>query len=211
MPAPIFKIGLNMAGAISAGAYTAGVMDFLIDALDAWYAKRQQQHDVHGDTLGAWEIPAHGVSIPVLSGASAGGMTAAITTAALYQPFQPVRTQGGAAANKLFQSWVADIDFSDLLSDSDLRNAKKPFVVSSILNSSKLDQIANSAVSLPLAIQRREYVADPLKVILTLTNVRGIPYTLEKNPQESETETRAFYYADQRDFLVSPTGVAEGI
>ena len=25
-----------MAGAISAGAYTAGVMDFLIQALDAW-------------------------------------------------------------------------------------------------------------------------------------------------------------------------------
>ena len=31
-----FEIGLVMAGAISAGAYTAGVVDFLIQALDEW-------------------------------------------------------------------------------------------------------------------------------------------------------------------------------
>ena len=32
-----FEIGLVMAGAVSAGAYTAGVVDFLIRALDQWY------------------------------------------------------------------------------------------------------------------------------------------------------------------------------
>ena len=31
-----FEIGLAMAGAISAGAYSGGVLDFLIEALDAW-------------------------------------------------------------------------------------------------------------------------------------------------------------------------------
>ena len=31
-----FEIGLVMAGAISAGAYTAGVIDFLIQALDEY-------------------------------------------------------------------------------------------------------------------------------------------------------------------------------
>jgi len=31
-----FQIGLTMSGAISAGAYTAGVIDFLAEALDAW-------------------------------------------------------------------------------------------------------------------------------------------------------------------------------
>jgi hypothetical protein len=33
-----FEIGLVMAGAVSAGAYTAGVVDFLIQALDQWHA-----------------------------------------------------------------------------------------------------------------------------------------------------------------------------
>lgn len=31
-----FEIAIMMAGAVSAGAYTAGVMDFLVEALDAW-------------------------------------------------------------------------------------------------------------------------------------------------------------------------------
>ena len=32
-----FEIGLVMAGAVSAGAYAAGVVDFLIQALDQWH------------------------------------------------------------------------------------------------------------------------------------------------------------------------------
>ena len=31
-----------MAGAISAGAYTAGVLDFLMEAMDEWYAAKAQ-------------------------------------------------------------------------------------------------------------------------------------------------------------------------
>jgi len=31
-----FEVGIVMAGAISAGAYTAGVMDFVIEALNAY-------------------------------------------------------------------------------------------------------------------------------------------------------------------------------
>jgi hypothetical protein len=58
-----FKIGINMAGAISAGAYTAGVLDFLIEALDQWEAAKQR-----GDM-----VPRHEVSLDVFSGASAGG------------------------------------------------------------------------------------------------------------------------------------------
>ncbi len=46
---PVFYIGLNMAGAVSAGAYTADVMDFLIDSLDTWYAERERQRERFGD------------------------------------------------------------------------------------------------------------------------------------------------------------------
>jgi hypothetical protein len=31
-----FHLGLTMAGAVSAGCYTAGVMDYLFEALDLW-------------------------------------------------------------------------------------------------------------------------------------------------------------------------------
>jgi hypothetical protein len=37
---PGFQIGLAMAGAVSAGAYSAGVFDFLIEALNDWQRPR---------------------------------------------------------------------------------------------------------------------------------------------------------------------------
>ena len=70
-----FQIGLTMSGAISAGAYTAGVLDFLIEALDAWEDAR---NGPDADT-----VPGHRVGIKVMSGASAGAITAAICAIAL--------------------------------------------------------------------------------------------------------------------------------
>src|SRR4051812_10764820 len=67
-----FQIGLVMAGAVSAGAYTAGVVDFLIQALDQWHEGKR------GDDP---RCPRHNVSLKVMAGASAGGMSAAIAAA----------------------------------------------------------------------------------------------------------------------------------
>ena len=35
-----FHLGINVAGAVSAGAYTAGVLDFLTEALEQWYVAK---------------------------------------------------------------------------------------------------------------------------------------------------------------------------
>ena len=35
-----FRIGICMAGAVSAGAFTAGVMDYLMEALGDWEEKK---------------------------------------------------------------------------------------------------------------------------------------------------------------------------
>jgi predicted acylesterase/phospholipase RssA len=75
-----FKIGINMAGAVSAGAYTAGVLDFLTEALDEWYKAKAR-----GEA-----VPAHDVSIEVFTGASAGGMCAAISALMLQQEFEHI-------------------------------------------------------------------------------------------------------------------------
>jgi hypothetical protein len=52
-----FRIAINMAGATSAGAYTAGVLDFLTEALDAWYLAKSAGK----------EVPGHDVSIEAFS------------------------------------------------------------------------------------------------------------------------------------------------
>src|SRR5262245_1960975 len=112
-PAPDvpFEIGLVMAGAISAGAYTAGVIDFLIQALDEWEkAKEQARKDIaEGKPT---DCPMHEVRIKVLAGASAGGMTAGLAAGLLGMKFESVTALPPAGQalrptnNNLYRSWV---------------------------------------------------------------------------------------------------------
>ena len=100
---PTFELGLVMAGAISGGAYAAGVLDFLIQALDAWEAAK---------VPGA-EVPRHRVLIPVMSGASAGAMAAAIATVSFGSETRPVTDVAAPPApelNRLYDAWVRRID-----------------------------------------------------------------------------------------------------
>jgi hypothetical protein len=76
-----FQIALAMSGAISAGAYTAGVFDFLIQALDEWENAKTGKNLEKGDHPDA--IPNHFVGVKAMSGASAGAATAAIGAVAL--------------------------------------------------------------------------------------------------------------------------------
>jgi predicted acylesterase/phospholipase RssA len=80
---PCFEIGITMAGAVSAGAYTAGAVDFLIEALDAWYAAKEDDEDA----------PQHDISLNVLTGASAGSIVAAIMAVCLNYRFPHCRAE----------------------------------------------------------------------------------------------------------------------
>lgn len=190
-----FEIGLVMAGAISAGAYTAGVMDFLLQALDAWYGARAAGEDV----------PPHEVRIKVMTGASAGGMTAAISVGALATRFPPVTDPAAAdsAVNKLFDSWVNRIDIAALLGAQDLADPKAP--VRSVLDSTILRTIADQALGVAPAAERRAYLDDVLHVIATVSNLRGVPYSI---PLEGEIKggQDLFLHADYFHFAVSDHG-----
>jgi hypothetical protein len=185
-----FKIGINMAGAVSAGAYTAGVLDFLIQALDEWHAAKAR-----GEA-----VPRHEVSIEVLSGASAGGMCAAIGGLAFHQQFPPVEQMNPTpepSANKLYSSWVQKVDIAPLLQTADLQNGGP---VLSILDSTVLSEIAGNALT-PAAPQSRKYVSSTLTLFLTLTNLRGIVYDID--PANGGTfEEQIAYYADQLRFEI---------
>src|SRR5947209_2923378 len=187
-----FKIGINMAGAISAGAYTAGVLDFLIEALDEWYAAKARGDDV----------PMHDVSIEVMSGASAGGMCAAIGSVALQEDFPHITIvvpMADVTANKLYSSWVEKIDISSLLQTEDLKSKAAPV---SILDSTVLPQIAAFALT-PGPRRSRKYVSSTLTLFLTLTNLRGTVYDLEP-ANDGSFEEQIAYFADQLQFQVVP-------
>jgi hypothetical protein len=164
-----FEIGLTMAGAVSAGAYTAGVVDFLLEALEAWY---QQRTDAPGT------VPSHGVNLRVMSGASAGAMTAAIVAANALARFPAVRpgsesTHG--SLNPLFTAWVERIDVSELLKQQDLAGGARPV---SLLDTTIIDQIGDQVLS-PKPGQPRAYFAQHLRVMATLTNIPGVPYAYQ--------------------------------
>ena len=145
-----FEIGLVMAGAVSAGAYTAGVIDFLIQALDEWEkAKDQARKDLAEGK--ATDCPMHEVRIKVMAGASAGGMTAALAAGLVGMKFQSVTSlpptghRFEPTNNNLYRSWVNMIDIDPLLDVGDLADpAARPH---SLLDSTILTQDADQALA----------------------------------------------------------------
>ena len=185
-----FHLGINMAGAVSAGAYTAGVLDFLMEALEQWYAAKGSANPV---------VPMHDISIDVFSGASAGGMCAAIASVMVQGDFEHIANPENASVtgtnNRFYESWVNKIDIEPLLQERDLAN-NKPVV--SLLDSTIIDEIADYAI-MPNPPKPRSYISDSLTLFLTLTNVRGTPYSLNGDAGGSAEEDTA-YYGDKLQF-----------
>ncbi|HJU40799.1 MAG TPA: patatin-like phospholipase family protein [Tahibacter sp.] len=196
MPNPTFEIGLVGAGAISAGAYTAGVVDFLVQALDAWYAAKDR-----GDA----GVPTHDVKLRVFSGASAGGIAAALATSYLGTDQPPVTTlaQGNAndGKNRLFDSWVDAIDISRLLQTDDLQQQNGDVV--SLLDGSVLQTIADRNLVAPPRTAPRRYVDENFHVFLTLTNLRGVPYSFTVSSGGTTTQYTMLLHGDYDRFVVS--------
>ena len=166
-----FEIGLVMAGAVSAGAYTAGVVDYIIEVLDTWHQARKPGTDV----------PIHDLKIRVLTGASAGGMTAAISIAELLnRPIMPDGMVPPDYKSLLYRTWVEDIDITQLLDTTDLTQHDD---IKSLLDSTAIEKIAENVIdekSLTEKVMQRwstiPFVDPELRVYLTLSNLRGLPY-----------------------------------
>jgi len=189
-PAPalepnVFDIGLVMGGTVSAGTYTAGVLDFLFEALDQWEAaKAGELEGVDKD-----EIPDHRVRLRVISGTSGGGINALLAARALHYRFPPAAKDSAIvraihdSPNPFFEVWVNDADITKMLDNSDLNGSA---AVSSILNGAALQKIASDALDFPSGRQLRsglvrpcggrKWTYDPLSIAVTHTNLSGVPY-----------------------------------
>lgn len=196
-----FEIGLVGAGAISAGAYTAGVIDFLVQALDCWYAAKGTNP----------LAPPHEVKLSVFSGASAGGITAALGAAYLASEQPPVTSEADAQArpgrNKLFDSWVERIDIASLLESRDLAHPQSPVI--SLLDASVLGEIADSGLNVTPRAQRRPYVAERFELALTVTNLRGVPYAFQLTGEHPASYDMSLH-ADYVRFSIGDTNGGNG-
>jgi len=172
-PENTFVIGLAMAGAVSAGAYTAGVLDTLFRAL-AEHERRFQAHEV-----------GHRVVLKAMSGASAGSICAALGAAGLVQGVTPHDPEDPARPGLplLHDLWVERLRLGGgasggLLGTDDLE-AGEARPVASILDASHLDAEARALVADVLRGTDGAgpgFVAGDLDIFLTTTNLMGVTY-----------------------------------
>lgn len=190
---PAFRIGLALAGAISAGAYTAGVLDFLFQALSEWENHRGQPG-----------VPDHRVVLEVIAGASAGAIAGALGTVALARGIRPGEFSPDQIADRYpdtyathqkfmcvlppsYRTWVelprmVEADGAGgLLGNSDLQSVagEAPPVVRSLLDASLLDKIKRAAIEPdqdPGPIYSYPFIAGDLHMYVTISNMRGIPF-----------------------------------
>ncbi len=174
-----------MAGAVSAGSYTAGVLDYLMETLSLWESAKEKNRKLgvsHPDY--DFSVPMHEVEIDVLSGASAGGITSTLTLMSLLNSkHKPVNRFNQKGEDNLFyKCWVDMADdekektLEKLLDTGDLSKDKTP---ESLLNSKAIDVIAKEALTINTDVSYPPYVSKNLDLILTTTNLRGLNFKVD--------------------------------
>lgn len=158
------RLAITIAGAVSLGAYEAGVVVELLEILAAHNAACDKLEDK--------------IYVDVLTGASAGGMTATIISQKLL--FCP-QSLSGPADNDLYQAWVKEVDIVDLLKTS---SDEAEF---SILSSARIEEISRKFLidryKIGLNVPHKPHpVIDPedarLYLGLAMSNLNGITYKL---------------------------------
>jgi hypothetical protein len=184
VPANTFEIGLVLGGTGSTGPYTAGVLDFLIHALDEWDKAREAERDLPAELQ---TVPQHHIRLRIITGTSGGGICSLLTARALHYRF-PAAVDGSPkktlSANPYYDIWVNNININHLLQSSDLEGYPIP-PIQALLNGEILKTIAGEGLRYPSPQQQRSgkvtvatgrtYLANPLPVVVTHTNLAGIP------------------------------------
>ncbi len=243
------KLGIALAGAVSAGAYSAGAMYYILDTLETWERLKNINYNALANLLDAaigektsptteqisiamlmlqeknlWvDIPMHDVTLEVMAGSSAGSLVASITVLSLgykqeglifdeminnhpgdFAPVQEIESRMDSKAmsrNLLYDSWVNMNDggnqnevFEKLLIINDDERKSKTF---SLLNGTVMDRIRDYQITRLFDCATKVYTPKPipafvspkLKVMFSLTFLRGIQYSVAFNHESKTFQT----------------------
>jgi hypothetical protein len=177
----VFELGLVLGGTVSAGAYTAGALDLLIEAMDAW----------HGQDNGH---PPHRILLKNAAGSSGGAVCSALLALVSNRDLEHIHLKQSdldrnhpPIKNVFWNLWVDSFEFSKLVDSSDIGErihggpGDKGQHVAGILNASMIDEARAKIlqVSSQPATQDRPWVDKAFRVGITVTNLPGVPYRTE--------------------------------
>jgi predicted acylesterase/phospholipase RssA len=214
-----FRIGLVMAGAISAGAYTAGVMDFIIEAIQKWDDRKQAQNTDPSAVPEGGHVPTHDIRFDALAGASAGGMCAGIFASALrnYQYGTNSLSPDQSAKSLFYQAWVQKLNIGAMLTNKDTHPDGKKLTLkpASFLNvkgdydpngANSLEGIRDFGIDVKSSGNWPTWLKDPLPIILTVSNLNGVPYSLNFNTSDRTAQHAMSKHADHVVYSLSAKG-----
>ncbi|HSL71513.1 MAG TPA: DUF3376 domain-containing protein [Longimicrobiales bacterium] len=144
------RLVLVMGGGVSLGSYAGGALTEVFYALD------------HVSRASSGPAP---VQIDVLTGASAGAMSAAVFARALTTDPNDIR--------RLHDAWVDRISIDELT-----RREPTGFDPLALLSSATIQRIADDVLTVPTGYQWRAFCNRPLRFAFTLTNLGGLTYPL---------------------------------
>jgi predicted acylesterase/phospholipase RssA len=176
------RLAITIAGAVSLGAYEAGVLYEILEAL--------RQHNNHSDTIARGDQ----IYIDVLTGASAGGMTAVIAAQKLLYEGNSLHAP---ESNPFFNPWVADISLDRLLHlSSDETQHKTGY---SIFSSDLIETLGTRYIlqryanGQPGTRQRHAAAAEKISLGLALSNLNGVSYSYEIRTRQGKPDATFSY------------------
>ena len=174
------KLAITIAGAVSLGSYEAGVLYEVLDAI--------HQHNSDPATTDDERVV-----IDVLTGASAGGMTAIILAQKLLYSAGEFQ---GPYDNPVYNTWVKRISLEGLQATQDDEPAIDSLFSSDLIEAISKEALKERYATLPPPpAQRHAAVEDAIRVGVALTNLNGVAYGYPVTPGGK------FVYIDYGDQL----------
>lgn len=174
------KLAIAISGAVSLGSFEAGVMYEVLEAI----AKYNNPVDPKNKP-----DEANRIEIDVITGASAGGMTAGILAQKLLCDGTSLR---GAYTNPLYESWVQEVDIGKLL---DKPREEYKF---SLLSSRVVESIGKKYIEdRPLIKESHPSVASEIHVGIAMSNLNGWDYIVRPRNVQGDGKFTYTRYKDR--------------
>ncbi|BAZ17194.1 hypothetical protein NIES4071_90720 [Calothrix sp. NIES-4071] len=187
------KLAVVISGAVSLGSYEAGVMYEVLEAIA-----------IHNDKATSDE---ERIEIDVITGASAGGMTACILAQHLICGDQPLPDNPKQCLrepynNPLYNAWVKEVDIRQLL---DVAVSEQKF---SLLQTEVVEKIGSKYLQdQPVMNERHPAAAPKIYVGVAMSNISGFNFSISTDYARLSTDetggepkgTKKFSYTRYKD------------